>query len=81
MQSVFLYKPFMLSILMLSVVMLSVIMQSIVVPVVKIGLKAKFLIIYVVNCFNFSRGNQCLHHYIQISTLLSQASFINWPKG
>jgi len=34
------------------------------------------LIHFIVYCFNFTTGNQCLEYCIQISTLLSLASFI-----
>jgi hypothetical protein len=39
-------------------------------------IKQIFLIHYIVYCFNFSTGNQCLRHCIQILALLNLPSFI-----
>jgi hypothetical protein len=35
------------------------------------------LVHFIVYCFHFTPGNQCLQHCIQISTPLSLASFIS----
>jgi hypothetical protein len=34
------------------------------------------LVHFIVYCFHFTRGNQCLQYFIQITTPLSLASFI-----